>query len=164
MSDVPVTGLVWRLSTRWRAVIDRTVAPLGLTHAQYAVLAPLLSLHRAGARPTQKGLADATGLEPLYVSKLARSLEAAGMVERSPDPADSRAVRLALTPAGSEAATRATERVRALQDELLAPLGGASAPAAREFLATLITLLAGPAEPGAPSSTAPSRDPKESRS
>lgn len=32
--------LVWRLSTRWRATMDRALAPHGLTQAQYSVLAP----------------------------------------------------------------------------------------------------------------------------
>ena len=57
----PVTGLVWRLSMRWRAAIDRAITPLGLTNAQYSVLAPLLGLERpAGGRasvswPTSPG-------------------------------------------------------------------------------------------------------------
>ena len=34
--------LVWRLSMKWRAAVDRAVADLGLTHAQYSVLASLL--------------------------------------------------------------------------------------------------------------------------
>lgn len=55
--------LIWRLSMRWRAAMDQVLAPLGLTQAQYAVLAPLGSLARGGARPSQRELADLTGLE-----------------------------------------------------------------------------------------------------
>ena len=38
----PTTGfLLWRLTTRWRAAVDRALAPMGLTHAQYTLLASL---------------------------------------------------------------------------------------------------------------------------
>lgn len=139
--DLPITGLVWRLSMRWRTSIDRAIAPLGLTHAQYAVLAPLLGMDRAGHRPTQRQLADFTGLEPLYVSKLARSLEAAGLIQRTGDPDDTRAVRLALTDEGRSAITAATGAVRRLQEELTAPLGGLKDPKTRAFIEALHTLL-----------------------
>jgi MarR family transcriptional regulator, organic hydroperoxide resistance regulator len=139
--EIPISGLVWRLSTRWRTSIDRAIAPLGLTHAQYAVLAPLLGMDRRGHRPTQRQLADFTGLEPLYVSKLARSLEAAGLIQRTGDPDDTRAVRLALTDEGRSAATAATDAVRRLQEELTAPLGGLKDPKTRAFIEALRTLL-----------------------
>ena len=137
----PITGLVWRLSMRWRSVIDRAIAPLGLTNAQYAVLAPLLSMDQQGRRPSQRELADATGLEPLYVSKLARALEQAGLVERAGNPADSRAVLLTLTNRGRDLVRQAVNQVRALQDELTAPLGGMSSPATQELVRALQTLL-----------------------
>lgn len=139
--ELPISGLVWRLSTRWRTAIDRAIAPLGLTHAQYAVLAPLLGMDRAGHRPTQRQLADFTGLEPLYVSKLARSLEAAGLIQRTGDPDDTRAVRLALTDEGRSATAAATGAVRRLQEELTAPLGGVKDPRTRALIEALHTLL-----------------------
>ena len=55
----PTPGyLVWRLSTRWRVAVDRALAPLGLTHAQYSVLASLLELRSGGVRPSQRALAE----------------------------------------------------------------------------------------------------------
>jgi DNA-binding MarR family transcriptional regulator len=68
--------------------VGRTVAPLGLTHAQYSPVASLYGMQRAGERPSQRRPADHTGLEPLHVSKLARSMETAGLVERTRDPLD----------------------------------------------------------------------------
>lgn len=81
-------------------------------------------MERSGLRPSQRQLADHAGLEPLYVSKLARALEAAGLVERAPDPADTRAVQLSLTPEGREITRRAINIVQRLLDRLLEPLGG----------------------------------------
>ncbi|MFD9542099.1 MarR family winged helix-turn-helix transcriptional regulator [Streptomyces sp. NPDC060022] len=138
----PTPGfLVWRLSMKWRVAVDRALAPLGLTHAQYSLVGSLHGMQRSGVRPSQRRLADHTGLEPLYVSKLARSLETAGLVERTPDPADTRAVQLALTDEGSAVALRAVEVVQEVMDRLLAPLGGLGGSGAEAFTRTLTALL-----------------------
>jgi len=139
--------LVWRLSMKWRVAVDRAVAPLGLTHAQYALVASLYGMHRSGLRPSQRRLADHTGLEPLYVSKLARSLESAGLLERTRDPRDPRAVQLALTERGREVTGQAIKVVHGLLQQLLEPLGGLDSPRAREFTADLATLLDAPLDP-----------------
>jgi DNA-binding MarR family transcriptional regulator len=133
--------LLWRLATKWRAAVDRAVAPLGLTHAQYSLLAPLYGLSRAGTRPSQRELADFTGLEPIYVSKLARALESSGLVAREEHPSDPRAVSLRLTSKGSGIAVRAIEVVRRLQDELTAPIGGVNGERNRALVQVLRTLL-----------------------
>lgn len=137
----PVTGLVWRLSMRWRSAIDRAVTPLGLTNAQYSVLVPLFRLDQAGVRPSQRELADACGLEPLYVSKLARAMEQAGLLERTAHPTDTRAVQLTLTDRGRELTGQAMANVIDLQDELTAPLGGINSPQTRALIESLQALL-----------------------
>ncbi|MEU7603789.1 MarR family transcriptional regulator [Streptomyces sp. NPDC040724] len=139
--------LVWRLSMKWRVAVDRAVAPLGLTHAQYALVASLYGMGRSGLRPSQRQLADHTGLEPLYVSKLARALEAAGLVARTRDPDDPRAVQLSLTEQGSDVARRAVKVVQGLLDQLLEPLGGQDGPRTRQFTRELATLLDAPLDP-----------------
>ncbi|MCF2127594.1 MarR family transcriptional regulator [Strepomyces sp. STD 3.1] len=142
--------LVWRLANKWRVAVDRAVAPLGLTHAQYSVVASLYGMQRAGERPSQRRLADHTGLEALYVSKLARALEAAGLVERTRDPRDPRAVQLALTDQGESVTREAIAVVRELLQLLLVPLGGLDAPRARAFTGELTTLLDAPLDPPVP--------------
>lgn len=133
--------LVWRLSTKWRVAVDRALAPLGLTHAQYTLLGSLYGMHRAGHRPSQRRLADHTGLEPLYVSKLARSLESAGLVDRVADPEDSRAMQLSLTEHGVETARQAVTVVHGLLERLLTPLGGLDSERTRSFVHELSVLL-----------------------
>jgi DNA-binding MarR family transcriptional regulator len=139
--------LVWRLSTKWRVAVDRAVAPLGLTHAQYSLVASLYGMRHGGERPSQRRLADHTGLEPLYVSKLARSLESAGLLERARDPRDPRAVQLALTEEGRERTRQAIEVVQGLLEQLLAPLGGLDSARTREFRRELTALLDAPLDP-----------------
>lgn len=130
----PTPGhLVWRLAMKWRTAVDRALDPLGLTHAQYVVLSSLAALDR----PSQRELADHTGLEPLYVSKLARSLEAAGFISRARDAADTRTMRLALTPHGRSTVDPAIALVHSLMDRLLTPLGDRTSAFSDELRALL---------------------------
>ena len=126
---------------RWRAAVDRTVAPFGLTHAQYVLLATLYGLSLQGSRPSQRELADATGLEPVYVSRLARALEEAGLIERAESTTDPRAVEISLTQRAEEMVIQAIAAVRQLHDQLLEPLGGPTGSEARRFRKTLLALL-----------------------
>jgi MarR family transcriptional regulator, organic hydroperoxide resistance regulator len=126
---------------KWRAAVDRATAPLGLSHAHYSLLGSLLSMQSSGRMPSQRELADYCGLEPLYVSKLARTLDQAGLINRVPNPADSRAVQLSLTDRGKEVTSRAITIVRQLMDHLLEPLGGLNGQQTAEFSRELAVLL-----------------------
>ncbi|MGW0710339.1 MarR family winged helix-turn-helix transcriptional regulator [Streptomyces sp. NPDC002643] len=141
LSNATPGHLVWLLSNRWRTAMDQELAPLDLTHAQYVLLASLFGMERSGRPPSQRELADHTGLEALYVSKLARSLESAGFVRRTRDTEDTRVVRLALTKEGRTAVRPAIDAVQVLLDRLLAPLGGLDDPRTGDFRRTLISLL-----------------------
>ena len=148
MSTEPTPGyLVWRLSMKWRVAVDRALAPLGLTHAQYVLLASLYGMERAGLRPTQRELAEHTGLEALYASKLARGLDADGLIRRDRDPEDTRAIRLALTGRGHQVVRSAIAEVAVLLDRLMAPLGGRADPRAKALVQDLATLLDTPLDP-----------------
>ncbi|MFG2621380.1 MarR family winged helix-turn-helix transcriptional regulator [Streptomyces sp. NPDC048507] len=157
----PTPGfLVWRLANKWRVAVDRAVAPLGLTHAQYSLVASLYDLQNSGERPpSQRALADHTGLEALYVSKLARALESGGLIERARDPRDPRAVQLVLTERGLTVTRQAVAVVQELIERLLRPLGGLDAPRTRAFTDELTALLgvpltqSRPAGPAGPATT-----------
>jgi MarR family transcriptional regulator, organic hydroperoxide resistance regulator len=136
--------LLWRLSMGWRAAMDRVLEPLGLTQAQYAVLAPLYGMSRSGARPSQRELADLTGLDAVYISKLVRALERAGLVERSASTVDTRAVELTLTDQGLATVREAMPLVLRLRDELSAPLGGIDGERTRQLAEMLVELLDAP--------------------
>ncbi|MFC9051163.1 MarR family winged helix-turn-helix transcriptional regulator, partial [Streptomyces anthocyanicus] len=110
----------------------------------------LYGMQRAGERPSQRRLADHTGLEALYVSKLARALEAAGLIERTRDPRDPRAVQLALTERGESATREAITVVQELLQRMLEPLGGLDAARTRAFTDELTTLLDAPLAPPVP--------------
>lgn len=154
--------LVWRLAMKWTTACDRAVAPMGLTQAQYSVLASLYGLTYSGGRPSQRELADYTGLDPIFVSKLARTLESRGLLRRDEHPSDSRAVQLSLTEAGTAAVVPAMAAVRDLQEEITAPLGGTRSARTVAFVDALRTLLQ--AGDGAPSSTSNEEHTNQDRS
>jgi DNA-binding MarR family transcriptional regulator len=138
----PSTGyLVWHLSTRWRVALDRELAPLGLTASRYAVLASLYGLTRDGSQPSQREVADFSGFDPMYVSKLIRALEREGMVERKTNPGDPRALQLAVTERGAERIAAGRQVVLELEEKRLAPLGGRSSKQSVALRETLQQLL-----------------------
>jgi len=142
MNTPRTTGsLVWHLAMKWRAEVDRAIVHLGLTHAEYSVLASLDALVANGRSPTQRELADYSGLQAIYISKLVRSLEADGHISRSADIVDTRAYRLTLTDSGRITITAARGIVRELDRRLTEPLGGPEGQETRSLAAMLSLLL-----------------------
>src|SRR5262245_47695133 len=77
-----------------RTYADQRARRLGLTRAQWAVMARLE--HHEGLK--QSELAEMLDLQPITLTRLVDRLCQNGMVERRPDPNDRRAKRLHLTP------------------------------------------------------------------
>lgn len=92
-----------------RRDFDRRARSLGLTRAQWSVLANLA--RNEGIK--QSDLADILEIQPITLVGLIDRLEANEMVERRPDPADRRVRTLYLT----EKARPLLERLRALAEE-----------------------------------------------
>ena len=78
-----------------RRDFERRSKGTGLTRAQWAVLAYVA--RNEGSN--QASLADMLEIEPITLVRLLDKLEAAGLVERRPDPSDRRVRRLHLTEA-----------------------------------------------------------------
>ena len=116
--------LLWHLSLKWRVAADRVLNRFGLTHAHYLLLASLLEFSRSGAKPSQRQLSDFAGLDVVYVSKLACTLERCGLLQRADHPGDTRAFQLELTARGGEVVVQAAAAMRELYDQLLTPIGG----------------------------------------
>ncbi len=77
----------------FRKHFDRRAVKFGLTRAQWR--ATKMLHHREGLRQTE--LADLLEMEPIAVGRVIDRLQAAGFVERRPDPHDRRAWRLYVT-------------------------------------------------------------------
>jgi MarR family transcriptional regulator for hemolysin len=130
-----------------RKRFDRRARGLGLSRAQWSVLAHLS--RNEGIH--QGGLADILEVEPITLARMVDRLEAAGFVERRPDPSDRRVKRLHLL----EAAAPVLEMMRALggatREEALAGISAADRDRIIDLLAVMKTNLLGleaPCDPG----------------
>jgi DNA-binding MarR family transcriptional regulator len=134
--------LLWRTTLRWQRAVTATLAPLGLTHVQFVLLACAWWLNTQGQIPSQFAIASNASTDVKMTSEVLRKLEAKGLVQRTVDPLDSRARAVTVTPAGADLAQRAIAVVEAFDAEFFA---GAPAP----FVAYLHQLAELPAEPKA---------------
>jgi DNA-binding MarR family transcriptional regulator len=98
----------------------------------------VLSTAAQGAVGSQLALAQHLGVDRTVMTYLLDDLEAAGLIERRPDPADRRARRIIATQKGNELLTSLNDRLRAAEAQLLAPLGADT----RDTFRAQITLLA----------------------
>jgi DNA-binding MarR family transcriptional regulator len=100
---------------------------------------------------SQLALAAHLGVDRTVMTYLLDDLEAAGLIERRPDPADRRARRVVATPDGRTCLTRLDERLRAAEEQLLS---GLDTGQDRQVFRTLLRRLALHASAGEPASTA----------
>lgn len=140
-----------------RVAFDRRVRHMGLTRAQWFVLA---HLYRDDGR-TQRALADELDMEPAPLGRLIDRLEESGWVRRAPAPGDRRAKLIFLT----DRILPLIEELRAAADNLyLDAFKGLSAKRVNEFIealaiakTNLVELAAEPAERAAAEAAAPLR-------
>jgi DNA-binding MarR family transcriptional regulator len=114
--------LLWHATLRWQRSIAAALAPLGLTHVQFVLLACTWWLNEQGEQPNQLALARQAGIDVKMTSQVLRALEAKGLVEREADPADSRAKLLRVTGAGAELAPRAITAVEKADEHFFQPV------------------------------------------
>jgi DNA-binding MarR family transcriptional regulator len=131
--------LLWRVTLAWQRRIRAALAPHELTHVQFVLLASLwwLEDHESEA-PTQAGLAEQAGTDPMMTSQVLRKLEERELLERVPDARDTRARRLHLTADGRELIARALADVERTDVDYFAPVGDRN----ESFLEALTALAA----------------------
>ncbi len=116
------------------------LAPLGITQAEAHVLA------RLGRGPARIGdFHRAFGHKRSTLTAVLDRLEARGYVERTPDPADRRAVVVTLTPAGRPVAARVGRAVSRLERQIAAGCSAGDLAAFRR-VADYVTSIASPNE------------------
>jgi DNA-binding MarR family transcriptional regulator len=106
--------LLWHATLRWQRSITDGLAPLDLTHVQFVLLACSWWLNHQGKRPSQVELASFAGTDVKMTSQAVRSLERKGLVERTTDESDSRALRVHVTTRGARLAPRAIDVVESV--------------------------------------------------
>jgi len=103
--------VLWHVTLRWQREITAALAPLGLTHVQFVLLASAWWLNSRGDEPNQLSLARQAGTDVKMTSEVLRKLEAKGLVVRTVDVADTRAKKIRVTERGGELAMAAVTAV-----------------------------------------------------
>jgi DNA-binding MarR family transcriptional regulator len=134
--------LGWGLGTVFRAYVTAAhaaVADLPGGPRGYQVLAA--AAH--GAVGSQLALAQHLGVDRTVMTYLLDDLEAAGLIERRPDPADRRARRIVATRRGTKLLAALDDRLKTAEAHLLTPLD----PEARETFRSQVRVLATQLDP-----------------
>lgn len=108
-----------RLPHLWRSIIDRRLAPLGLTQTRWVTLYHLWEL---GEGNPQCDLARAIGVEAPSLVRTLGQLEEQGLVERRACDTDRRSKRIYLTPAAMPLLEQIDSVVLAARKEIFAGL------------------------------------------
>ena len=111
-----VTYVVGRLDHVLRRRIAELVEPHGLTVSQYTALSVLRS--RPGLSNAQ--LARRALITPQSMNEVLALMTAAKLIQRRPDPAHARAIRIDLTARGEQILDACDQEVDALEQDLLA--------------------------------------------
>src|SRR5947208_15726583 len=80
--------LLWHATLRWQRDIALSLAPLGLTHVQFVLLACTWWLNEQGRHHSQITLAGFAGTDVKMTSEVLRNLERKGLLERSDSNSD----------------------------------------------------------------------------
>jgi len=102
--------LLWRVSIRWRNVIEKTLRQYDLTHPQFVVLASLAWLTKDGKKVSQIDVGRVAGLDSNTTSQIFRGLEKKDMIERT-QSVDERSKNPILTLLGSKTLAKAMPAV-----------------------------------------------------
>jgi DNA-binding MarR family transcriptional regulator len=138
--------LIHDVSRLRRVAVDRALKPLGITRAQWWVLAFLS--RRDGM--TQTALAAELDLTKVAIGSLLDRMELAGFIERRADRSDGRARRVYLARAGAKMVAKIRDSVEAVELEILGGIPDDALEQATETLRslkeTLLKILGGEAE------------------
>lgn len=101
--------LLWQTNMTWRREQNRALDSIGLTQTQFAILAALNSLLKQSDAVTQKAIATQSNTDTMMVSKVLRTLEKKGLIERKQHQTDTRAKCVFLTAKGEKTFQNAFE-------------------------------------------------------
>lgn len=115
--------LLWQMSNGWQREQRAALAPLGLTHVQFVLLAGIGWLEHCGKRVTQARLAEQQNTDPMMTSQVVRALERRRLVERKEDAEDQRIRLLSLTEEGRQLLKDSMQVVEGVDDHFFHALG-----------------------------------------
>lgn len=132
-----VLGLLWHTDHAMGTLSRQMLTHIGVTSPQRLALRVLVRQPEI----TASGLADVLHVDRSTVTGILRRLEAASLVERSPDAADGRKQRIVVTPAGRRLADTLSGTVESAMRHTLAGMPPDQIRAVTGFLSSFSTEL-----------------------
>jgi len=100
--------LLWQLTNHWQRLQREALLKLGITHAQFVVLATILWLSTTGKKEiSQKIISELTNIDKMSMSDLVVLLLGKKLIKREKSKMDGRAFSLSLTDKGKKVALKA---------------------------------------------------------
>lgn len=120
--------VLWQVAAVWQRRVRAALAAVGLTHAQFALLASAGWLEaeaaeHSGEPVTQALVAAHARTDAVMTSEVLRTLERKKLLRRLPHPDDARARQIVLTAAGRTMVRRAIALVEAVDEEFFGAPG-----------------------------------------
>ncbi len=110
--------LLWQLTNQWQRLQRQALANLGLTHAQFVVLAGVLWLSSLPDNiVTQKQVSELSKIDKMSMSDLVATLLQKKMLKRSAHDKDKRAYSLLLTDKGRRVVLKSIPVVEGIDAE-----------------------------------------------
>jgi DNA-binding MarR family transcriptional regulator len=119
--------MFWQATNLWQRRITKALEKLGLTHVQFVLLAGIGWLNKVNSEVTQSMLAKHAKTDIMMTSKVIRTLELKGLINRITHKRDSRAKSLSLTTQGALVLSKALDIVVHVDDEFFSALGSDNA-------------------------------------
>jgi MarR family transcriptional regulator, organic hydroperoxide resistance regulator len=116
--------LLWQLTNLWQKRMRAVLAPLGITHVQFVLLASIAWLEQSEPLVSQTLLAHHAHTDVMMTSQVVRTLEEKGLVTRAAHPTDTRAKVVTLTAEGRKLAQHAMSVVETADAQFFEALGG----------------------------------------
>jgi DNA-binding MarR family transcriptional regulator len=120
--------LLWRVAMVWQRKLRAALVDVGLTHAQFVLLASAGWLEAQAAEQngepvTQTLIAAHASTDAVMTSEVLRTLERKRLIQRLPHPSDARAKHIVLTSAGRRLVRKAIALVEAADEEFFGARG-----------------------------------------
>ena len=114
--------LLWQTHNNWQRKINKELKQFGLTHVQYILLASLQHLQTISNCISQIQLSDFSNTDIMMTSKVIRTLEKKGYIEKNKHPLDTRAYSLNLTKEGDELVQKTAQYIKEFDLNYFGPL------------------------------------------
>jgi MarR family transcriptional regulator, organic hydroperoxide resistance regulator len=115
--------VMWQLGMLWQRKIKGGLDSIGITHAQFLLLASLDYLSTLKNIVSQQDLARHCRIDKMMTSKILRILQKKGLLLRKKNKMDTRAKTLALSESGIEVLAKAYKIIENTDGDFLVPLG-----------------------------------------